>query len=119
MGNRIQKKRPILLTVLVILLVSLSAYLLGWSSLLTVKSFEVQGSMAQTEILNKLSNVVNISYGIILSSLIFFLNLLYFSFSVIISTIGYSSSSTICSTDSYSESVNLSLSIPNSIFVDS
>lgn len=56
MGNRIQKKRPILLTVLVILFVSLSAYLLGWSSLLTVKSFEVQGSMAQTEILNKLSN---------------------------------------------------------------
>ncbi len=56
MGNRIQKKRPIPLTVFVILLVSLSAYLLGWSSLLTVKSFEVQGSMAQTEILNKLSN---------------------------------------------------------------
>ncbi|KRO50621.1 MAG: hypothetical protein ABR71_01595 [Actinobacteria bacterium BACL4 MAG-120820-bin23] len=56
MGQKTQKKRPILLTVLVILLISLSAYLLGWSSLLTVKSFEVQGSMAQTEILNKLSN---------------------------------------------------------------
>lgn len=52
----IQKRRPILFSGLVILLVSIAAYLLGWSPLFTVKSFEVRGSMAQTEILNKLSN---------------------------------------------------------------
>ena len=51
----IQKKRPILFTLLVILLITLIAYLLGWSSILTVRSFEVQGSTAHSEILNKLS----------------------------------------------------------------
>lgn len=56
MEIRIQKRRPILFSGLVILVVSIAAYLLGWSPLFTVKSFEVRGSMAQTEILNKLSN---------------------------------------------------------------
>jgi cell division septal protein FtsQ len=57
MSYKLSKRfKRLLISLLVIGSVSSSAYLLGWSSFLTVKEVQIQGTSATSVILNELKN---------------------------------------------------------------